>query len=1294
MASNEDILMQFTAQDEVSGVVAAMESSVTSSLDAITSAMDNLDAGLNNLTATSEIVSSAFSDIELSFNAAESSADNFQSTISGIDSENITGVASDVNELSDAFENATGDAESLAGTITEIDGMSVSVNIDSDTSSGDWDADAEFGGESTEQDTSALRTSMYDDLVGMSNNVRQLGNTAVESASAAEQGWLKLGNAINNSGSNWEAQESNIKSWVKTYSNSMGRGVADTRTAMTTFLNMGVSLEDTQNTMETVSNYAAQFGISQSEAAQSLQMAFMGAGRSVKKLGLDIKDFKDEAGNVDREKLLNAIMEKTSGAADKYANSYEARVQRMNNAIASLKTDFGKEIINTIEPLMPIVQQAVGAFTALPQPIKSTVLAFGGLAGGAAIVAGPLLKYKAYARMAGADTKSLVTGLKTLKTGFTTLAGGGGIRQAIDAMKKFAETQKGASVASGATGAGKGISTVANETEKTVSGASKVAGSASAANAAGAGMQSTSVGLKSIGQGAMSMLAPLLEIAIVVAVLIPVIAALAAEALIFLKGIQLLLDALDFDSIDLSSTINSIKQIGQALLEMGVAMGAMTFANITTGLAVLTSGVTGLINPVQVAGTLLIQAANELKRFNNVKIDPSIPNNLKSISQTLGLVSNAMNSLTSVVLNMAAGNLLTLGGRLGTVTGAIKTARNEITTASKEIAKLKDLEDIDEGATNKLKKISESLESVSKAMDALRSLRDGYNWDGFVTGIFGGVDIQTALESVKEDVIKASESLQNFTGVADIPDDVSNNLKKIGDSLKGVAESMDALRSLRDGYNWDGFMQGLFGGMDIPTVLSTAKTDLVAAANALSSLNGLPEIPDGVYTKVQRIGTSAKNVANVLNSIQNANFPNIVGMAMIPVKIMASRAVLYNTATQLNSLQGLPLIPDGIYTKVQRIGTSARNVGNVLTTMQGINFPNLIGMAMLPVNIASSRLVLESTSRELAQLTNLQQIPEDLAGKVMKIGVASQMVGFAVNGIQGIPFVSPEVAIKVGQAVSAVKNTATQLNSLQGMNTGAGISQALANIRNAVIQLRATLNAMRGGFRAAGTGIGVSLRAGINAGVAGLPGVISSNVSRGMNAGIGPARSGGSHVGSSGKAGFQTSFKISDVASQELTNASTALQNGSSAFLSVVHDIAAKAVEEAKNAAGVKSPGHIAHMWGDEMGYSSMMIRTKGQGVIKSISDLSSQAVGAFNVDLGSQLAFSTNALDMNRINTLRSLSQSSNKDSSHNVIINVNNGAVQLDARNLTTTESRQIMINALEGLDAITGVKFTKGA
>ena len=437
MTSNEDILMQFTAEDEISGVVEAMESTVTASLEAINSAVADLDGGFNNLIATAESVSSAFGEIESAFGSAEGSATSFQSSIDNIDGGNISNVTSDVNELSDTIMEASGEVDNLSTDLNSLDGTSISVDVEaSGIGDGGIDYDQELGAEQTKQDTSTLRTSLYDDIIGMSNSIKEVGQVAVDSASAAEQGWLRFGNAVNNSGGNWEAQSDSIKSWVKDFSNSMGRGVADTRTAMTTFMNMGMGLEDTQNTMNVVSNYAAQFGMDQSQAAQQIQMAFMGAGRGIKKLGLDMKDFKDEAGNVDREKLLQAIMEKTSGAAEKYANTYEARVQRMNNAINSLRTDFGKEIINTIEPLIPIVQQAFGAFQSLPQPLKSAMLGFAGLAGGAAMVAGPLIKMRAYMRMGGVELSTLRKGLDIAKVGFNELSNGG-IRSAINAMKNF-----------------------------------------------------------------------------------------------------------------------------------------------------------------------------------------------------------------------------------------------------------------------------------------------------------------------------------------------------------------------------------------------------------------------------------------------------------------------------------------------------------------------------------------------------------------------------------------------------------------------------------------------------------------------------------------------------------------------------------------------------------------------------------------------------------------------------------------------------------------------------------------
>ena len=1215
MASNEDILMQFNAEDNITSVIEAMESSVTSALESITSAIDELDLGLSNLASGADSLSSSFGELESSFDGAETSASNFQSTLDTISGDNITDLAGDVDELSTSFVEAGDEASNLSSQILDLDGTTVTIDIESSGVNGEgsgWDADEESGGETTKQDTSTLRTSMYDDLVGMSANIKELGDTAVESASAAEQGWLRFGNAVNNTGGNWEAQSESIKQWVKDYSNSMGRGVADTRTAMTTYLNMGMSLEETQKALKVTSSYAAQFGISQAEASKMMQMSFMGAGRSVKKLGLDIKDFKDEAGNVDKEKLMNAIMEKTSGAAEKYADTYEARVQRMNNAINSLRTDFGKEIINTIEPLIPIVQQAVQAFGSLPQPVKSAVLGFAGLAGGAAMVAGPLIKMRAYMKMGGVEIGSLTKGLKALKVGFSELSAGNGISAAVNAVKNFG---------------GGNTSAVAKTTQTVVKDAGAVAAIAPEAEAAAAGTAATGGALSGISAAFTSLIVPLIAIAAVVAVMIPIIAGLAAEALIFIKGIQLLIDALDFDKIDLTGAIEGIKQVGQAMLEIGIAMGEMTFANVMTGLAVLTSGVTGLINPIQVAGQMLVQAANELQVFNTVQIDDSVNKKITNISVSLQLIAAAMTNLTTVVMDMALGNIMTLGGLLGDVRTAITTAKDEITHAANEIATLKDLPDIDEGSVDKLRKVSDSLSSVAEAMDALRSLRDGQNWDDLFSGLtnlFGGVDIQGALYSIRDDLYKASASLAIFKDMSNVPEGVGKKLKSVADALKSVAESMKSLRGLRDDYNWDSNMGNIFQGVDIPGAINAIRSDLFKVSASLRTLNDMSAIPEGTGQKIQRVAWTTNNVITAVNSLKNLN---------------------------------------------SQVSTNV-NLDNVVT------------------NIDSANRVIRQVASRLRSLSTIANIPEGVGSKIKTITSTTNSLKGSVSAFNGVPMVNDATTERVRKAVSTVRNIAKQLNRLQGASVSGGIGQILQSVNEAVRQLKTSLSQASGGFKSSGVSIGSNIRSGINQGMSNLPGTVSNRVSSATGSGASAAWTGGARMGNSATRGFQSAFKIANIASAEVSYATQAIQNGSSGFVSAVRTMAQDAVNAAKSELDQHSPGKIARMWGAEMGFSASEVINKGGSLITSIRGITQRAVNAGQGNLNMYSAFNTD-LNSSRLNALNSMNQSSDMGKTQRpVSIVIGEGAVQLDARNLTTQESRQIMINAIEGLEMVNGV------
>jgi len=244
---------------------------------------------------------------------------------------------------------------------------------------------------SAQQRVGALKTAVGGAVTAMSAAMLGYAKSAVDSAITAEQEWNKFGNAVDKTGGSWDKQSDEIKKWVREYSNDMGRSVADTRAAMTTYMNMGMSLQESQDAMKATSNYAAQMGMSQEQAAGQLQKAFMGNGRALKSLGLDIKDYKDSTtGAIDKQRLLNDILSKTGGAADKYADSSAAKFQRLNNTLAGLKTDFGAALMDAIQPLIPVVQGFLNVINGLPGPVKTVGFAALALGAGIGIIAGPL----------------------------------------------------------------------------------------------------------------------------------------------------------------------------------------------------------------------------------------------------------------------------------------------------------------------------------------------------------------------------------------------------------------------------------------------------------------------------------------------------------------------------------------------------------------------------------------------------------------------------------------------------------------------------------------------------------------------------------------------------------------------------------------------------------------------------------------------------------------------------------------------------------------------------------------
>ena len=718
------------------------------------------------------------------------------------------------------------------------------------------------------------------------------------------------------------------------------------------------------------------------------------------------------------------------------------------------------------------------------------------------------------------------------------------------------------------------------DVSKTVSGAEDIAegvsglgAAGSAVAAAGPEMEAAAAGGAAAEAGATGLAAtftglivPLLAISAVIIVMIPIVALIAAEAMVFIKLLADFMQSLNFDNINLDGAVKGISQVATALAWVGVAMAAMSFASIMTGLAVITGGFLGILGPLDVAVNALKQAGQKLAQFNTVAIDPSIGDKIRTISQTLGSVAEAMGSLTWNNIVTGFSNFVANLLGFSSVTDGLEQAKNDIIAASQKLNEFSSITPLDDSVAQNIQNVCNSLASIGDAMSALRSIRDSQNWDeligNFISGIFGeGVDIQTALMNVKDDIIKASQALAQFEGISEIPEDISGKIQKVGSTLTTVNDTITTIKEMV-GSGFDNWVEGLFGGYDVAGGLEQIKNDLITASQKLAELSALSEIDEGITEKITQVGTALQKV------------------------------------------------------------------NEVSTTLTGL-------------------------------------------------------------GDSGIGDFDPSI---ISTAVNNVKTAATELAKLNEVAfDGAAADTMLGAIQTTLENVKSTLSAATG-FSDASVSIGSQIITGVQTGLAPLGGTIQTSVSSAINSAGGNALAGGSMLGRAATSGMKSSLQLKSTMEAEVSYTLQAITSKEQEFYNAGVKLgeAAKRGFESAKAINPGSPGNLAHTMMDEVGYILEAMKSNFSTAYSVAAGLGSSIFSGFgNPSLDMDMFTNGGQLTAEHIGALKTtISNAPDKTDNRPVTIIVQEGAVNVDARNYTTKEAQGLMITALEGMDHIDNI------
>ena len=1184
MATMEDIMLSINAQDNASKVFQSVGSAAQASLNSMNNGMMNISNSMDNM---------------LSSVTGKSAAESIFGTASKAETNDVlldmmSNTSEAATKLKEHVDQTTN--ESLVSMQNLIPAMNAFKTATGATDDQIYDATetmASFGAKVLAQTGS----------VDLSEQAMMDLSKGIKGACASLDQYGITLDALKKAG--WSGEEDDIEGYMKAVQQLTG---------------------DTKALMETNEGLDARLGKAFSSAGKKIGNEFLPQLKDIKQGFLDLNSA--TGGNLASRILVtvqgidmlsqgaSTLTQLANGARD-LKSAWDAAGQGVG-----LIAEKFRNLTSAAEDTMDTVSETADLLKEIsPEDIKLAEMHGGGISGGTDFVSG--MEDDAIQDMLDYQIASADGNLSKMAV----------LEEKYDDMDLSANALKSESeIVDEALGNVKkpdGIKKVVDSTEDIVEDAAGMGALAPEATAAGAGMEATSGGLSAISAGATAMLVPLLSIAVVVAVMIPVVTLLAIEALACLKLIQMAIDALAFDDIDLTKATEGIQQLATALGWVGVAMGAVTFTNVMTGLAVLTSGFLGMTGPLSIAVDTLKQVDGKLQELSSVSISSDTPEKLKSISNSLKSVSDAMMALTALNITTGFSNFIAWALNFGSVTDGLEQAKNDILQASQKLQEFNSLTPLDETTANNIQNVCKSLASVGDAFKALTSMRDSVNWDNALGNLFGGVDIQQALSNVREDITKASAALASFTNITPIPEGVGEKVKKVSETLKSVSEAFETLRALRDNTNWDNMMGGIFKGTDIQGALQQIVTDINTAASALSGLNIGDGVNKDLIAKIKKVTDTITEVSNVASSL--TSLPPMDGFD--PSKITT---VVGNVQTAADALKGLNIgeTNDETINNIKKVASAVTEVSNVMTNLTQL--PPMDGFN--PESIKNA-------------VGNVKTIATQLSG------LSGTALGEDVNGVLG----------SINTALQTLKNTLANAGGFNEVSVNIG-SQIVSGVRSGLSPLSGTVTtAVSTATNSAGSAAlagGASIATAINNGFSSTlnlhsameteMGYVKTAVDNGISAAKSAAESGAKDVVAAFKSGVNVGSPgdIARTMQQEMAYTYDFIKRGGSQLTSTMYSVAKNMVSSFGN---------------PSLNVSSML-----------------DTVGSLLSPLG---ALNTLSNIGSNINPAQSLNQAKT------IIMNFQSGCVQVDARNKTAKEAQGLLTLALESMDNITDIQVQGG-
>lgn len=547
-----------------------------------------------------------------------------------------------------------------------------------------------------------------------------------------------------------------------------------------------------------------------------------------------------------------------------------------------------------------------------------------------------------------------------------------------------------------------------------------------------------------------TMVMPLLKISAVIAIMIPVVTGLAIEAALFIRLLAEAIKFMQFDKINLKSSITGIKQIGSAMFELAKALGAVTLVNVVGILNTLTGGVltfTASLLQFYAELQIAIPVLNQIASMPN--IDSNVGTKITQFNTAMTQIVSAIKSMDSLSSTQFNWNPLT------NYTKAIKQAKTDIMGTVSTINSMGSMANVNTMAVDKIKQMSTALSSVAEAVKSMDSVSSAqFNWNPLT-------NFTKALQQARRDIGNASISLASYSTLANIPTGASEKIKATANALTNVKTAIQNLNNISSvQFNWNPLTNFI-------SAMQSARRDIGNASIILAGYSTLAVIPEGVGAKIQRVNWTLSNVKNALINLSTLNDTTInVDLSGFIARLHGVRTQIGQASILLAGFSTIAVIDSTVSSKINSLKIAANSLKGAVTSLNGIPAPNGNNLSLAVRSI-------KSAITELNKLGGAK-VNGNLAGLANGIRSAINNVRNALNSGSGVQSAARGLGTKIVTGFrSGTNNLYPTVSSIAG-------------------RIPSAVRAQSGAAYSAGYAVGVQAVAGAKAGLnSGSPGDIA-----------------------------------------------------------------------------------------------------------------------------------------------------------------------------------------------------------